>query len=92
MLFTDTDSLVYKINTDDVYEDFYENRNLIDFSDYPEDSKLFDLVNKKVIGEGGVNRLKRGVWIVCRFKRGLGKRRGYVFEVEGGGLRPQCTL
>ena len=52
LLFTDTDSLVYKINTDDVYEDFYENRNLIDFSDYPEDSKLFDLVNKKVIGEG----------------------------------------
>ena len=52
LLFTDTDSLVYKINTDDVYEDFYENRNLIDFSDYPEDSKLFDLVNKKVIEEG----------------------------------------
>ena len=52
LLFTDTDSLVYKINTDDLYEDFYENRNLIDFSDYPEDSKLFDLVNKKVIEEG----------------------------------------
>ena len=59
-MFTDTDSLVYKINTDDVYEDFYENRNLIDFSDYPEDSKLFDLVNKKVIGEGEVNCLKGG--------------------------------
>ena len=60
MLFTDTDSLIYKINTDDVYEDFHENRNLIDFSDYPEDSKLFDLVNKKVIGEGEVNGLKGG--------------------------------
>ena len=60
MLFTDTDSLVYKINTDDVYEDFYENRNLIDFSDYPEDSKLFDLVNKKVIGEGGGESSKKG--------------------------------
>ena len=22
----------------------------------------------------GVNRLKRGAWIVCRFKRGLGKK------------------
>ena len=33
----------------------------------------------------GVNRLKRGLWIVCRFKRGLGNRRGYVFEVGGGG-------
>ena len=25
-----------------------------------------------------------GAWIVSRFKRGLGKRRGYVFEVERG--------
>ena len=33
---------------------------------------------------GGGYRLKRGLWIVFRFKRGLGKRRGYVFEVEGG--------
>ena len=40
-------------------------------------------------GEGG-NRLKRGTWIVCRFKRGLGKtkreRRGDVFEVGGEGV------
>ena len=35
----------------------------------------------------GLNRLKRGAWIVCRFKRGLGKkkkRRGDVFELEEG--------
>ena len=25
----------------DVYEDFYENKNLFDFNDHPEDSKLF---------------------------------------------------
>ena len=25
---------------------------------------------------------KGGAWIVCRFNRGLGKRRGYEFEVE----------
>ena len=48
-MFKDTDSLVYEIETDDVYEDFYENKNLFDFSDYPEDSKFFDPVNKKVI-------------------------------------------
>ena len=51
MLFTDTDSLVYEIKTDDAYEDFYENKNLFDFSDYPGDSKLFDPVNEKVIGK-----------------------------------------
>ena len=36
-------------------------------------------------GGGKVNRLKRGVYIICRFKRGLGKRRDYVFEVQGEG-------
>ena len=28
---------------------FYENKSLLHFSDYPEDSKFFDQVNKKVI-------------------------------------------
>ena len=51
MLFTDTDSLVYEIETNDVYEDFCENKHLFDFSDYPEDLNFFDPVNKKVIGK-----------------------------------------
>ena len=51
LLFTDTESLVYEIETDDVYEDFYEDKNLFDFSDYLRDSKFFDLANKKVIGK-----------------------------------------
>ena len=51
LLFTDTDSLVYEIEADNVYEDFHENKNLHDFSDYPEDSKIFYPVNKKVIGK-----------------------------------------
>ena len=33
LLFTDTDSLVYEIKTEDVYEDFYQDKNLYDFSD-----------------------------------------------------------
>ena len=45
---------------------------------------------------GKVNHLKRGTWIVCRFKRGLGrkKKKGLCFwGGEGGGvLRPQDTL
>ena len=49
LLFTDTDSLVYEIKTEDVYEDFYDDKNLFDFSDYPLNSKFFDPVNKKVI-------------------------------------------
>ena len=50
-MFTDTHSLVYKNITDDVHEDFYEDENLFDFSDYTPDLKFFDLVNKKVIGK-----------------------------------------
>ena len=51
LLLTDTDSLVFEIKTDEVYEVFYENNNLFDFSDYPEDPKAFDLADKKVIGK-----------------------------------------
>ena len=50
-MFTDTDSLVFEIKTKDVYEDFYLDKNLFDFSDYLLDSKFFDPVNKKVIGK-----------------------------------------
>ena len=45
----DTDSLVYEIKTGDVYEHFYEYKNLFDLSDFPWDSKFSDPVNKKVI-------------------------------------------
>ena len=51
LLLTDIDILVYKIETDDVYEDFNENKSLFDFSDYPEDLKFFDPANKKVVGK-----------------------------------------
>ena len=37
MLFTDTDSLVYEVETNGVYKDFYEYANLFDFSDYKKD-------------------------------------------------------
>ena len=51
LLFTNTDSLVYEIKTEDAYEDFYQDKSLFDFSDYPLDSKFFDPVNKNVIGK-----------------------------------------
>ena len=51
LLFTDTDSLMYEMKTEDVYEDFYQGKNLFYFSDYPLDSKFSDPVNKKVISK-----------------------------------------
>ena len=50
-LFTDTDSPAYEIETNDAYEDFHEDKRLSDFSDNPKDSKVFDPVNKRVIGK-----------------------------------------
>ena len=51
LLFTDTDSLVYEIKKVDVYENFYQDKDLFDFSEYSSNSKFFDQTNKKVIGK-----------------------------------------
>ena len=51
LLFTDTDSLTYEIEAEDVYKDFWKDRKKFDNSDYPEDSKFYDKTNKKVIGK-----------------------------------------
>ena len=51
LLFADTDSLCYIIETDDIYEDLYKDRDLFDNSDYKKSSKFFFDKNKKVIGK-----------------------------------------
>ena len=51
LLFNDTDSLTYEIKSEDLYEEVFEDKHLFDFSNYPEDSKFFNLTNKKVIGK-----------------------------------------
>ena len=50
LLFTDTDSLTYEIEAEDVYRDFWNDKDKFDNSDYPENSQYFDKTNKKVIG------------------------------------------
>ena len=47
LLFTDTDSLVYEIKHQDVYEQCFKDRGLFDFSKYPVNSKYYDSSNKK---------------------------------------------
>ena len=51
LLFTDTDSSLYEIKTEDIYENFCQDKNLFDFSDYPLNSKFFDSVSEKVLGK-----------------------------------------
>ena len=51
LLFTDTDSLTYKIKTDDIYQDMEIDANeKYDFSAYPLDHPFFSNLNKKKIG------------------------------------------
>ena len=53
LLFTDTDSLIFEIKTEDVYEDFSGNKEMFDFSDYwlLTKSKYYDDSNKLVIAK-----------------------------------------
>ena len=51
LLFTDTDSLTYEIETEDVYQDFWNDKDKFDNSDYPVSFQYFSKANKKVIGK-----------------------------------------
>jgi len=51
LLFTDTDSLTCEIEAEDVYQDFWNDKDKFDNSDYSESSKYYDNTNKKVIGK-----------------------------------------
>ena len=51
LLFTDTDSLTYEIEAEDVYKDFWNDKDKFDNSEYPENSQYFNKTNKKVIGK-----------------------------------------
>ena len=51
MLLTDTDSLMHNIKAENVYEDFYKDKELSDFSNYPKDSKYYNNANNLVVGK-----------------------------------------
>ena len=51
LLFTDTDSLTYKIKSENVYEESFKWKDLFDFSNYSKDLKFFNETNKNVIGK-----------------------------------------
>ena len=51
LCFTDTDSLLYEIETLDVYADMLQTKEVYDFSEYPFKHPNYDPTNKKVIGK-----------------------------------------
>ncbi|XP_053202895.1 uncharacterized protein LOC128387677 [Panonychus citri] len=50
LVYTDTDSFIYHIQTDDFYNDLKSMGPIMDFSDYPQTHFLYDPINKKKLG------------------------------------------
>ena len=51
LLYTDTDSLLLEIKTENVYKDMGKNIEEYDTSDFPQDHFLYNMKNKKVRGK-----------------------------------------
>ena len=51
LLFTDTDSLCYCIETDDIYADMLQHKHLFDTSEYDTKHPLYNIENKKILGK-----------------------------------------
>ena len=51
LLYTDTDSVIVKVDTEDIYADMSQNLDDYDTSNYPADHPLFSNTNKKIIGK-----------------------------------------
>ena len=47
LLFTDAGSLLYEIQTENIYEDFSKNKVMLNFSSYSANSKYYDDSNKE---------------------------------------------
>ena len=88
LLFTDTDSLLYLIHTDDFYKDISRDiKTKFDTSDYPEShpSGIETGVNKKVIGKFKDEIVGRQITHFVGLRPKL-----YSFKVEDGGLTKKC--
>ena len=82
LLFTDTDSLTYEIETENVCQDFWKDKDKFDNSYYPGNSPYFDKTNKKIIGK--FKDEAAGIPIV-EFVGLLSKMYSYVKDNEEGG-------
>ena len=51
LVYTDTDSFVIQVMTDDLFRDFKDLSDYMDFSDYPKSHPNYDASNKKVLGK-----------------------------------------
>ena len=60
LLFTDTDNLTYERKSEDVYEEFFKHKHLVDFSNFSKDSKFYDIQNKIWLAKSKLNTKEFG--------------------------------
>ena len=84
LLNTDTDSLFYNIQTDDVYQDLYNHKDMFDNSDYSKSSKFYFDENKKVIGKFKDEAAGNPI---VRFAGNKSKMYSYEVELPGGEIK-----
>ena len=80
LLYTDTDSLILQIFTEDLYTDMESHQDLYDTSNFETDHRLYDLTNKKVIGKF---KDELGGRIMTEFVGLRPKMYSYTGEVSG---------
>ena len=51
LLYTDTDSFIFHVETEDLYKDFDDMKENMDFSGYYKSHPCYDNTNKKVLGK-----------------------------------------
>ena len=87
LLFTDTDSLTFEI--EDVYKHFWNDKDMFDNSDYPENSQYYCNANKKVIG-----KFKDEACCVpiIEFVGHKSKMYSYIKSDEKGGKTAKCII
>ena len=51
LLFTDTDSLMYEVCTDDFYHDMWAMKDEFDLPSYPKSSTFYEPTNNKMVGK-----------------------------------------
>jgi hypothetical protein len=85
LIYQDTDSLIYEIITDDIYEDLNDLKEHFDFSDYPKNHPLYCEKNKKVVGKFK-DELNGNIMIECVAL----KPKQYAYKTENVGETKIC--
>jgi len=83
LLYTDTDSLLFQVETEDVYANMKTNAIQYDFSDYPIDHPNHSIENKKVVGKFKDECCSRPITEFV----GLRPKMYSILEVNGANIR-----